>query len=89
MSELLSEFFNAFFRKLKEIFYWCLEQILDFFAWMIENIPVPSFLQNMPKYTLPDSVLWFIEPFNVGYGLSVVVAAFTARFLIKMIPWVG
>ena len=89
MADLLSEFFNAFFTKIKEIFWWCWEQVLDFFAWIVERIPAPSFLENMPTYTLPDSVLWMIEPFNVGYGLSVLVAAFTARFLIKLIPMVG
>jgi hypothetical protein len=53
---------------------------------MIESIPVPSFLANMPTYSLPDAVLWLITPFNVEYGLGVLVAAFTARFIIKLIP---
>ena len=68
------------------LFWWVLENILDFFAWMIESIPVPSFLANMPTYSLPDAVLWLITPFNVEYGLGVLVAAFTARFIIKLIP---
>ena len=86
MLDGIANIFIWFLDQLTGFFWWIIENVLDFFAWIVESIPVPSFLANMPTYQLPDAVLWLLTPFNVEYGLGVLVAAFTARFLVKLVP---
>lgn len=88
MLDGIANIFIWFLDQLTGFFWWIVASILDFFAWIVESIPAPSFLADMPTYSLPDAVLWLITPFNVEYGLGVLVAAFTARFVIKLIPGV-
>ena len=38
---------------------------------------------------LPSSVWFFIDAFQLGYGLPLVISAYVARFLIRRLPVIG
>jgi hypothetical protein len=58
-------------------------------AAVVESIPVPDFLANAQIVHLPNSVSWFLDAFNIGTGLFIVVGAYTARFILRRIPFIG
>ena len=68
---------------------WIYEKVIMGFASLIELFPVPDFLLNLPSYTLPPTLSWAADPFNLPVGIGMVVTAYTARFIIRRIPGVG
>lgn len=88
---MLSELLN----KLKELLLWfpkkVLEWVLDALVSLIEKIPVPQFFSKASNAfsSIPGDVLFYLEPFEVGYGLSVMIAAYIIRFIIRRIPLIG
>ena len=56
---------------------------------MLSAIPAPSFLTSLGSLSIPSSVLFFADVFEVNYGLGIVVSAYTIRFLIRRIPVIG
>lgn len=61
--------------------------IVSFFA----SIPVPEFVSALPNVfsSIPAEVIYFAQPFNLGYGLSVVLSAYLLRFIVRRIPFIG
>lgn len=78
----LEEFFTS-------LIVWAYEGILSGLVGIISSIPVPSFLQNVSSYRLPDVVVWAAEPFQLGYGVGIITSAYTLRFIIRRLPVVG
>jgi len=78
----LSDEFKAFWLYLYD-------SLITGLAVVVEAIPVPDFLSNIQSVSLPSGVAWFIEPFNIGYGLIAIVGAYTARFILRRIPFIG
>ena len=74
---------------IKLIFLYVLDSILSGVASLIEAIPVPSFLQNVGSVSIPPTVLYFADPLELSYGTSVVVSAYTLRFVIRRLPVIG
>jgi hypothetical protein len=66
-----------------------LEALLNGLAFVYESIPVPSFLESLPSLSLPPSVLWTAEPFQIPSGVGIIVTAYTARFILRRIPFIG
>lgn len=58
-------------------------------ASFLEAMPVPDFMANVPSYTLPPVVSWAAEPFQLEYGIGIVVTAYIARFTLRRIPGIG
>jgi hypothetical protein len=87
MTALIYSIFKWFSDELQALWWWSKQQALDFAVWIIESVPVPDFLLNMGDGgSIPDSVAFFLHPFEIGFGLSVFVAATVSRMLIKLIP---
>lgn len=65
--------------------------LLSSIAALLEAVPWPEWLQAAPALVgaIPQSVVWFLDPFEVGYGLEVVLAAYVVRFILRRIPLVG
>lgn len=55
------------------------------FIAIIPFLPVPSFLLNMPSYTFPPELMYFLQPFQFDVGLAVIVSAYSMRFLRKLL----
>jgi hypothetical protein len=58
---------------------------------LLNAIPVPSFMSNAPAVlaNVPSGVLWFFNILQLGAGLTIFVAAWLLRFLIRRIPIIG
>ncbi len=75
--------------ELKAIFLWLYDAMLSGFAAVIEAIPVPDFLANIHSFTLPPMLSWAVSSFNLPFGIGVIVTAYTARFILRRIPFIG
>ena len=64
------------------------ESILSALSGLVSLIPAPAFL-TVNQAALPSSVLYFSDLLNLSYGLSVVVSAYSLRFLLRRIPFIG
>lgn len=73
----------------KSFFLYVYDSILSGLARLVELIPVPDFLANMHSFVMTSWVSWFIEPFEISYGLSAIVSAYIARFILRRIPGIG
>lgn len=54
----------------------------------ISAIPVPAFMSS-PSFAIPAGVLWFAQALELPFGIGVMVAAWTFRFLIRRVPLFG
>ncbi len=73
----------------QQFFLWALNELLSSLAFVYESIPVPEFLQGVGSFSLPSSVLWAAELFQIPTGISIMVSAYTARFILRRIPGIG
>lgn len=67
------------------------ELMLEALAWMIQEIPVPDWFTTPAQLfsELPEGIAWGLWLFNVSLGLSIVLAAYILRFLIRRLPVIG
>lgn len=65
--------------------------ILDGLATVLEAIPVPDWAAGVAGASsgITGDVMYFAEPFNVGSGIGILLAAYAIRFLIRRIPVIG
>jgi hypothetical protein len=70
---------------------WVVDGVLKALAGIIEAIPVPDFLSSAAAVFggIPDGVVYLLGVAKFGTGLSIVAAAYLARFLIRRLPLVG
>ncbi len=80
----------AWFRdELQAFALWLWDSLLAGIASLFEAIPVPDFMLNVTTYTLPSTVAWAVSPFQIDIGLSIIVSAYIARFILRRIPIIG
>jgi len=65
------------------------DAILSGLASLIELIPAPDFLTNTGTIAIPESIAWAASAFQLDYGLTVIVSAYTLRFILRRIPGIG
>ncbi|CAD5751119.1 DUF2523 domain-containing protein [Escherichia coli] len=93
-SVLLSSLFSLFKFLLrgvvfKFILFWGLYFVVhEFIAVVSSWLPQSSDLEQLFSM-LPDSAWYFLDLFQVSYGLSVVISALLVRFFIRRVPFVG
>lgn len=65
--------------------------ILDGLASFIEWIPAPDFMEDLAGWMgdLDPAIAYFIEPMQVGPGVTMILGAMVIRFVIRRIPVVG
>jgi hypothetical protein len=68
---------------------WLYQLFLSGAASLVEIIPVPLFLQDIETITIPTGVAFFVEPFQLEYGIGIMVSAYVARFILRRIPFIG
>ena len=71
---------------------WVAEQIYHAVKAGLNFIPVPDFIQNIEGYwnAIPWAEIgYFLEPFKVGTGVTIILSAYIIRFGLKVLPWVG
>jgi len=75
--------------EIKALSLYIFNSILSGFASVVEAIPVPEFLLNIGNFTLPNSILFYVNLFELPVGIGIIVAAYTARFVLRRIPLIG
>jgi len=75
--------------ELKLLVVWAYDGLLSGLATAFEAIPVPDFMVNLPVQSIPSSVIFVTNLFELPYGFSVVVTGITARFILRRIPGIG
>lgn len=70
---------------------WIWQNILEAFESVVNAIPVPDaftqFAANLGG--IPSGVVWFLTITEFQFGVTVVISAMAARFLMKFLPTLG
>ena len=61
----------------------------EFIGLVAQLIPDPSASVNGPLSGIGSTTWYFLDVFMLPYGLSLVLAAYATRFLIRRIPVIG
>lgn len=63
------------------------ESLVDIFA----AIPVPGFFSDATNLfsSINSGVLYYVAPLQLDYGIGILLSAYTLRFLIRRIPFIG
>jgi len=85
----MGDFITWLAEEISQIFKGILNSVIDGFTYLIGLIPAPDFLLNMGSYTVPSNVSFYTNLFEFQYGLTVVTAAYIARFILRRIPGIG
>lgn len=65
---------------------------LEFFGWcfsLIELIPVPAFLLNLPTIQVYPGIAWGADLISLDFGITVFITSYLIRFSIRRIPIIG
>ncbi|MEB7084290.1 DUF2523 domain-containing protein [Escherichia coli] len=73
----------------KFILFWGLYFLVHEFIEVVSSwLPQSTDIKNLFSM-LPDSAWYFLDLFQVSYGLSTVISALLVRFFIRRVPFVG
>lgn len=77
-----------FFKQLPE---WTFSKLVDGFLSFFNSLPVPDFFATTANAfsNIPESVVFFAQPFHIGAGVTMVLGAYLLRFIIRRIPLFG
>ncbi|VUD46411.1 hypothetical protein TDB9533_00818 [Thalassocella blandensis] len=75
--------------ELKALGLWLWESLLNGAAAVFEVLPVPDFMLDAGTIQIPPGVAWAAEPFQLEYGLTIIVSAYIGRFILRRIPIIG
>ena len=71
------------------LFLFILNEIMTGLIFLIELIPVPEFFGLSSVLSLSSASMFYIELFEIKAGIGIMVSAYTARFLIRRLPFIG
>jgi len=86
---------ETFLGWLFELVLWAPRKIFELFtdglAAIVDSLPFPDWLGSVGNLWggLSCSVGYFLIPFNIGYGMTIISSAYLIRFLIRRLPLVG
>jgi hypothetical protein len=91
MTELFNKFMSWLWGMVKDFFLWVLDGLVDFLVAILNLIPVPDFLDDLGDNwsNLSGAVGYWVGPFELGYGVTVILSAYAARFVLRRIPFIG
>lgn len=73
----------------KFVFYFALYFVTtEFVAILLSLLPTSSSL-NGAFSSIPSSVWYFLDLFQISFGLPLIISAFVTRFMIRRIPIIG
>ncbi|WP_096085883.1 hypothetical protein [Agaribacterium haliotis] len=75
--------------ELKLLAVWAYDHFMQGLASLVSYIPVPDFLLNAGTMEIPAGVAWFAAPFQIEWGIGIMVSAYLARFLVRRLPVIG
>jgi len=74
---------------IKFVIYFALLFVVNEFFQLISNLIPNSGQVNLALGSIPGSVWYFLDLFNISAGLSAIFSAYTTRFLIRRLPVIG
>lgn len=95
---MLSEFANWLLDTLSAILQFLLDLPFHILSWIwaglmyiVDLLPVSDYVKQAATSLsmLPPSVWFFMNMFNIKFGLGVVMGAYLIRFFIRRLPVVG
>ena len=73
----------------KFVFYFALYFVTtEFVAILLSLLPTSSSL-NGAFSSIPSSVWYFLDLFQISFGLPLIISTFVTRFMIRRIPIIG
>lgn len=87
----LNDAFDSIIEFFKLFPEWIFEHLVDDFIAFFNAIPVPDFFAMAANAfgNIPDSVVYFAQPFHIGTGISMILTAYFLRFVIRRLPIFG
>ena len=91
----MADWINTALEWLKELFLWLprklWSELLEALSAVISAIPVPDFVYQAQGAfaSLSGNVLFFAQKFALGEGITMILAAYALRFIIRRIPIIG
>ena len=91
----MADWINTALQWLKDFFVWLAQwvwdTILDGLLEVLQAIPVPDFVNqaNGAFASISGNILFFANKFALGEGITMILAAYGIRFLIRRIPIIG
>lgn len=89
----LTDFLNDAWEFLSTLLLWVPQKLYDLFlsgvAAVIVAIPVPAWAQNLSLSWIPSGMAYWLEPFQVSFGLTCITSAYLMRFVLRRIPGIG
>jgi hypothetical protein len=91
LSDLLDKIANWLQQYLLYVPKWIWQHFLEGIQSLISAIPVPDAFAQFTSSLggFPASVIWFLDIMQFKFGVTVIIAAMAARFLMKFIPTLG
>jgi hypothetical protein len=73
------------------VFKWLWHELLTALAAVLSGIPVPAWLAGAAAAfsAVPPGVAFFLNAFEVPAGISIILGAYTIRFVIRRVPLIG
>ena len=71
------------------LFLYALNEIMTGLVFLIDLIPVPDFMLLSSVLSFSSSSMFYIDLFKIDVGVGIMVSAYTARFLIRRLPFIG
>lgn len=56
---------------------------------VLSAIPVPDWAEGLDLGWIPASMAYWLEPFQVGFGLACITGGYLIRFVVRRIPFIG
>lgn len=84
--QLIDDLFSFIFSLLSSFFGWLLDGLLSVLERGLSPFlePLVSGFQH-----IPDSVMYFLGFLEVPFGIACILSAYSIRFLIRRIPFIG
>lgn len=74
---------------IKFIFFFALMFIVHEFFQIVSTMIPQAGIVNLALGSIPSSVWYFLDIFNVSAGISALFSAYATRFLIRRLPVIG
>lgn len=95
MLSALASWFKSIFEQLAT---WLIDVIFMIFGWLwdalmflLDSLGLPEQIRTSATAfdAIPDSVWYFMNIFQIQFGLGLIIVAYLIRFMIRRIPVIG
>lgn len=87
----LNDAYDSIIQFFKDLPEWIFSKFADALIAFYQKIPVPEFFNSAANAfsNIPAEVVYFAQPFQITYGITVVLGAYLLRFITRRIPIIG